>query len=77
MTDAERLDWLESWIVPFPEKPNYGDPGMRMISRCSDGWTIDSDLERHPGETYDRLRQAIDAAASYAAEGSAAPHKEE
>lgn len=62
--DAERLDWLEKFHQTGDHYA-YGDSGIVLIERTSDGWQIDAEYCDYRGVTvreHDNLRAAIDAA---------------
>lgn len=64
-SDAEMLDWLEDWHTMPGREFAYGDHGLDLLARGSDGWDVDG--EWMPGKsreerTFDTLREAIRAA---------------
>ena len=60
--DSDRIDWLEAWHDVPGKQHGYGDTGVALITRASDGFMVDSEFG---GGTFDTFREAVDAASTF------------
>ena len=56
------INWLETFHLFSPINEGYGDNGIDLLERCSDGWILDKELltiKEKEMETYPTFREAV------------------